>query len=129
MSDKIFFGFMIGIMILFEVLTMVIIVLGIIRPIKDFLREIKRSQIDEKIAMLYGYSSSVKTWKNTRIDFMIERILSDIRAVGRIKTAINDDQRERLVVALTELFEEMKREGYTEQVSKIESAAIVFEVQ
>jgi hypothetical protein len=43
----------------------------------DFLIESKKGQIDEKIAMLYGYAMNVNLWRtqNVNANYMIEKIL------------------------------------------------------
>lgn len=48
--------------------------------IRDFLTDSKRSQVDEKIAVIYGHASSVSSWDIRSIHFILKRILSDIRS-------------------------------------------------
>jgi hypothetical protein len=61
----------------------------------DFLTVSKKSEIDQKIAMMYGYAEDVRNnWnENFKTDLKIERILADIRSVGRLRKAIKDEQK------------------------------------
>jgi|SoiMethySBSTD1v2_1073268.scaffolds.fasta_scaffold1256173_2 hypothetical protein len=52
--------------------------------LRDFLHATKKREVDEKIAMFYGYAAEVQTWESSGVDadLMLEKILADIRAVG-----------------------------------------------
>jgi hypothetical protein len=58
-------------------------------------------QIDEKIAVLDGYVVAAPTWQGEFVTQITDRIVSDIRAIARIRNDILDDQRimlrERLI--------------------------------
>jgi hypothetical protein len=88
-----------------------------------FLEDITLSGIDEKIAMLYGYTNDVKEWESKGIDvsFMTEKIVSDLTALTRIDERIINDQRIRLNEAITRLIRAMNNKKY--DVIKIESVA------
>jgi hypothetical protein len=80
-------------------------------PIRDFLREIKRGSVDEKIAMLYGYILSIPKWRDESDkvrDWRTKRICADIRAIGKIKASIHIGQKEDIYKARDELVNEMR---------------------
>ncbi|MGH9953673.1 MAG: hypothetical protein ACRD5J_18815 [Nitrososphaeraceae archaeon] len=84
---------------------------GFTQAIKDFMSEAKKSQIDEKIAMLYNYSEVITNWSNTNVAFpphTINRMESDIRSIGRIRKSIKDEQLEALLAASDELLAAMQ---------------------
>jgi hypothetical protein len=66
-----------------------------------FLTRLTLMQIDEKIAVLDGYVLSASTWQAQFVVQITDRIVSDIRAISRIRHDILDDQRimlrERLI--------------------------------
>jgi len=96
---------------------------GIGKRIKDSIQETRRGLIDEKIAMMYGYVNDVNSWKarNINVEYMTERIIADIRSVGRIKHSVKDKQKENLKLAGEGLQHEMTNEGYTHQSSQLNS--------
>ena len=96
---------------------------GIGKRFKDFIQETRRGLIDEKIAMIYGYANDVKSWKikNINIEYITERIIADIRSVSRIKDSVKDEQKENLKLAVEGLQNEMTKEGYSHQSSKLNS--------
>jgi len=73
--------------------------------------------------MMYGYANDVKSWKtrNINVEYITERIIADIRSVGRIKDSVKDEQKENLKLALEGLQHEITNEGYTHQSSKLNS--------
>ena len=84
---------------------------GLGKRVNDFLNETRRGTVDEKIAMLYGYTNDVKAWdaSDTNTRFKVERIKSDLRSIGRMKKAIQQGQKEDLISAKDQLIQEMKR--------------------
>jgi hypothetical protein len=91
-----------------------------------FLRSVIQSLIDEKIAMLYEYTNDVKDWEGKKIDinFMTEKIVSDLTAIVKVKSRIdNNEQSIRLIEAIIRLTNEMKFKGY--DIVKIEAVTKV----
>ena len=91
----------------------------------NFLTRTALSQVDEKVAMLYSHTNSVKNWDKEGIDvtFMISKIGSDITAVTRLRNDINDDQKIKLNEAIRHLTDAMKTHNYDtgriEDVTKV----------
>ena len=92
----------------------------------DFLEVSKKSEIDQKIAMMYGYAEDVRSnWeKDFKTDLKIERILSDVRSVGRLKKAIKDEQKEYLISAKNRFLEELRKKGYNQEANRIEEVFV-----
>jgi hypothetical protein len=79
-------------------------------PIRDFLKEIKRGTVDEKIAMLYGYTLNIREWKDESDKIKeqrVKRISAVIRSIGKIKASIDIGQKEDIYKAKDELINEM----------------------
>lgn len=81
------------------------------------------SQIDEKIARLYQYTSDVKNWKTNGIDitFRTNEIVADLTAIVRVKDHRTDDQKIKLNEVVRHLTTAMKNENY--DVGRIEDVA------
>jgi hypothetical protein len=96
--------------------------------LRDFLTVSKKSEIDQKIAMMYGYAEDVrKNWKdNFKTDLKIERILADIRSVGRLKKAIKDEQKEYLISAKNRFLVELREKGYNLEANRIEEVFVSY---
>jgi hypothetical protein len=62
----------------------------------NFLTRLALMQIDEKIAVLDGYILTASSWQAPEASEVIDRIVSDITAIARIRNDISDDQRIRL---------------------------------
>jgi hypothetical protein len=62
----------------------------------NFLTRLVLMQIDEKIAVLDGYILSAPSWQAPEASQIIDRIVSDVTAIARIRNDISDDQRIRL---------------------------------
>ncbi|MDP9287459.1 MAG: hypothetical protein M3P08_04595 [Thermoproteota archaeon] len=111
----IFFGF---------VSLAVAVFFGISDKLRDFLSEAKKSQIDEKISILYVHAMGVKDWNSQKIntEFMIRRILSDIDSIGRIRKSIKDEvQLGALINAGKALTSELKTWGFNREITQIET--------
>jgi hypothetical protein len=95
---------------------------GYAGKIRDFLRDSKIGQVDEKIGIIYIHANSALQYEradaNARM-FWTQRIRSDIRALGRIKDSIDTPQREDLTVAMQSLVREMSRLNLTEEAEQI----------
>lgn len=92
-------------------------------PIRDFLREIKRGSVDEKIAMLYGYTLSINSWKDAPNEIKrrnVKRICSDIRSIGKIRTSIDIGQKEDLHIAKDELVKVMCDSSLIEEDKEVD---------
>jgi hypothetical protein len=74
--------------------------------------------------MLYVYTMNVYSWKspNYNMNFVLERILSDIRSIGRIRRSIKDEQLENMLVAKNALLAEMRAADFGNQANRIEIA-------
>jgi hypothetical protein len=96
--------------------------------LRDFLTVSKKSEIDQKIAMMYGYAEDVRNnWnENFKTDLKIERILADIRSVGRLRKAIKDEQKEQLVSSKNRFLEELKKKGYNQEANRIEEVFVSY---
>ena len=81
------------------------------------------SQIDEKIARLYQYTSDVKSWKDKGIDitFRTNEMVADLTAIVRVKDHRTDDQKIKLNEVVRHLATAMKNENY--DVGRIEDVA------
>jgi hypothetical protein len=89
--------------------------------LRDFLVVSKKREIDEKVAMLYGYSESVRGMgAGVQTDLFIERLLSDIRALGRMKKSIKDEQKEQVIVAKNRLVNELRTLHYNQEANRVE---------
>jgi len=96
--------------------------------LRDFLTVSKKSEIDQKIAMMYGYAEDVRNnWKNDfKTDLKIERILADIRSVGRLRKAIKNEQKEYLISAKNRFLEELRKKGYNQEANRIEEVFVSY---
>ena len=96
--------------------------------LRDFLTVSKKSEIDQKIAMMYGYAEDVRNnWKNDfKTDLKIERILADIRSIGRLRKAIKDEQKEYLISAKNRFLEELRKKGYNQEANRIEEVFVSY---
>jgi hypothetical protein len=96
--------------------------------LRDFLTVSKKSEIDQKIAMMYGYAEDVRNnWnENFKTHLKIERILADIRSVGRLRKAIKDEQKEQLVSSKNRFLEELKKKGYNQEANRIEEVFVSY---
>lgn len=69
-----------------------------INTMNTFLKQTTMSQIDEKVAILYGYSLNAKNWKNVdgAVATMTDRLVADVTAIIRVRNYIGDDQKIKL---------------------------------
>jgi hypothetical protein len=88
--------------------------------LNNFLKTIALSQIHEKIAVLYDYSTQIPTWKTEDIEFKTNRILEDIRAIQQVSPLLENPQKEGLYVARDKIIDTMNNKKY--DVSKIKAA-------
>jgi hypothetical protein len=84
-----------------------------------FLTRLTLMQIDEKIAVLDAYILEAPTWQASIVVQKTERIVSDIRAISRIRGDILDDQRIMLQERLIRLRNTLKDNHH--DTSKIEA--------
>jgi hypothetical protein len=86
---------------------------GDINSMLDFLRNSAASTIDEKIAVLYGYTNNVPKWKeeSINIDYMRHQILADISSIAKIRGRMGWEQWRELIRVLGLLIEAMQKEG------------------
>ena len=96
--------------------------------LRDFLTVSKKSEIDQKIAMMYGYAEDVRNNWNEKFktDLKIERILADVRSVGRLRKAIKDEQKEHLISAKNRFLEELRKKGYNQESNRIEEVFVSY---
>jgi len=96
--------------------------------LRDFLDVSKKSEIDQKIAMMYGYADDVRNnWKaDFKTDLRIERILADVRSVGRLKKSIKNEQKEHLISAKNRFLEELRNKGYNQEANRIEEVFVSY---
>ena len=87
--------------------------------------EVKKSQIDEKRAMIYKYANDVKKWKKEgdNATFVSERIVADILAMGRIRKIMDFEQKAELNKALICLIDEMRKDEYGNEANRIETVS------
>ena len=78
--------------------------------------------------MMYGYAEDVRNnWnENFKTDLKIERILADIRSVGRLRKAIKDEQKEELISSKNRFLEELKKKGYNQEANRIEEVFLSY---
>jgi hypothetical protein len=78
--------------------------------------------------MMYGYAEDVRiNWKDDfKTDLKIERILADVRSVGRLKKAIKDEQKEYLISAKNRFLEELRKKGYNQEANRIEEVFVSY---
>jgi hypothetical protein len=90
-----------------------------------FQKDITLSHIDEKIAVLYGYSLDAKNWKSAdgAVATMTDKLVADITAIIRVRNYIGVDQKIKLNEALRHLINSMSSNNYDtgriEDVSKL----------
>ena len=105
----------------------VAIYFGVSDKVRDFLLETKKGEIDQKIAMLYGYAMSVRTWRDQNdaivvdMNLMMARIVADIWTIGRIRKSIRDEQRDSLLQARNALIREVRINDFDDEVGRIET--------
>lgn len=93
--------------------------------IRDFLRDAKRGQVDEKIAVIIGHAlryrniSAQKTSTEIR-NLYLRRLNSDIRSIGRIKDSVGISQREDLDRAIRDLIATMRNSGFNEDADDVD---------
>jgi hypothetical protein len=90
--------------------------------LREFLFVSKKREVDEKIAMFYGYAAEVQSWQKNGIDvdLILEKILADIRAVGRIKKSVKDEQKESVITAKNRLVSRMRTATYEKHADRID---------
>jgi hypothetical protein len=86
-----------------------------------FLAESTEGAVDEKIAVLYKHTNDVKNLQNIDINYLTERIVSDLTSMTRVNSRILKDQRIRLNEAISRLTTIMHDKKY--DTVKIESVA------
>lgn len=92
----------------------------------DILKELKASQIDEKISKIWGYAIDVKNWEregSVKI-YRTQQILSEIRSIERIKKSITYQQEVKLDDAFTSLVGQMISHGYDAESKQIQDALL-----
>jgi hypothetical protein len=92
-------------------------------PIRDFLKEIKKGSVDEKIAMLYGYILGIPKWKDgcDKIkEQQTKKICADVRAIGKIRASMDLGQKEDIYKAKDELINEMKGANLIKESEEID---------
>ncbi len=78
----------------------------------NFLGDSAASTIDEKIAVLYGYTNNVPKWKEEgiNVDLMEHQILADISSIAKIRNRMEWQQWRELIRVLGLLIEAMQKE-------------------
>jgi hypothetical protein len=87
---------------------------GNMTRMNTFLKRTTLSHIDEKVAMLRGYTLDVKQWQNIEhgVTTMTDRIVNDITAIVRVRKYIGDDQMIKLNEAIRHLRDSMSAINY-----------------
>ena len=95
---------------------------GLIHGMNTLIHEMRRSQIDEKIAVIYRTASEVRSWEKLGIDpdLTTDKVIRDIRAAIRVKDSAVYLQYEDLASAVGILIEVMKKEQFTLQAHRLE---------
>jgi hypothetical protein len=85
---------------------------GDINSMLNFLGDSAASTIDEKIAVLYGYTNNVPKWKEEgiNVDLMEHQILADISSIAKIRNRMEWQQWRELIRVLGLLIEAMQKE-------------------
>jgi hypothetical protein len=85
---------------------------GDISRMLNFLGDSAASTIDEKIAVLYGYTNNVPKWKEEgiNVDLMQHQILADISSIAKIRSRIGWERWRELIRVLGLLIESMHKE-------------------
>ena len=82
--------------------------------------------------VIFGYGVWVcryvrSNWEeNFRTDLKIERILADVRSVGRLRKSIKDEQKEYLTSAKNRFLEELRKKGYNQEANRIEEVFVSY---
>jgi hypothetical protein len=85
------------------------------------LTSVSSGQVDEKIAMMWGYAQDASELGNVAvITNWTNRILADITALGRIRTSASTDQTTQLALAVTALIQELTAHGHQAEAQQIE---------
>lgn len=100
----------------------------------DLTNEMRRSEIDEKVAMLWGYAwqatqfpateppTSQQTQRSFWVEFFLQKVKADIRVLGRLAPSLEKGQRQTLVAAEQGLIEELNRNHYDREAGEIQAA-------
>lgn len=93
--------------------------------LRDFLRDSKRGQVDEKIAVIIGHTlryseMSVQNTPAQVRDLFLRRLTSDIRSIGRIRDSIGIGQREDLDRAIHDLLITMRNSGFNNDADEVD---------
>ena len=98
---------------------------GYVGRLRDFLRDSKRGQVDEKISVMLGHAAFFRTTPALNIDvdtrnLLLRRVNSDIRSIGRIADSIGSGQREDLTRAKNDLIAAMNLSGYNQEANEVD---------
>jgi 3-deoxy-D-manno-octulosonate 8-phosphate phosphatase KdsC-like HAD superfamily phosphatase len=89
---------------------------------ESLIREMRQSQIDEKIAVIYGTASEVVTWRKLGLDSTLNtnKVVSEIAAALRVEKSMRRDQFDVFEDAINQLIDAMKKEGFTKEADRLE---------
>lgn len=89
---------------------------------ESLIHEMRRGQIDEKIAVTYRTASEVNGWKRDHIDrkFIVRKVIADLKAAWRNQKSMTTEQRKELPEARSALTKEMRKHGFHERAKEIE---------
>jgi hypothetical protein len=97
------------------------------RRVEALLRDVRRSQIDEKIGLLFRTAGEVQTWKRLSVDPkpITDRVLGmlgELSAAGRLVKSMDEFQKPMLLEGLRALIAAMKKEHFKKQAKPLERA-------
>lgn len=120
------FGLSLGLGIAFGLVSIAFAIwFGYVGRLRDFLRDSKRGQVDEKIAVIIGHTLRYREMsaQDTHIqirDLFLRRLTSDIRAIGRIRDSIGTSQRDDLDRAIHDLLTTMRSSGFNDDADEVD---------
>ena len=83
--------------------------------------QITAYHIDEKIAVMFGYAHEAPNWQDTKdIQFLKEKIITDITALGRLRPSISPDQIGKLARGVNGLINRMSQFGHPDEAREID---------
>jgi hypothetical protein len=89
---------------------------------ETMIHEMRQSQIDEKIAVIYRTAGEVITWKKWGLNPTLntDKVASDIMAALRVGKSMTRNQFDVFEDAINQLIDSMKREGFIKEANRIE---------
>lgn len=87
-----------------------------------FLTSIRRTEVNEKIAMLYGYAGTCAQFPQAQLDgYFFGRMFADIRAIKSVATSMTENERVDFQTGKQGLVRELRAKGFNLQADRVEA--------